>query len=123
MVDRFGRNNGEIARAVDELIDLGIKIRLANFPDLDVANAGGRLIVNLLAAVAHFESDRNSERTIEGMLTKILDGGWPFRVPDGYINIEERVGGKDTANGRYRRWVEQDPEQAKVWRPGHGICC
>ena len=32
MVDRFGRNNGEIARAVDELIDLGIKIRLANFP-------------------------------------------------------------------------------------------
>ena len=116
MIDRFGRNNGEIGRAIDELIDLGIKIRLANFPDLDVTNAGGRLIVNLLAAVAHFESDNNGERTIEGMLTKILEGGWSFRAPDGYLNVEERVGNKDIDNGRYRRWVVQDPQQAKVWR-------
>jgi len=115
-IDRFGRNDVECGRAFDELAELNITVKISSYPDLDLSNAAGRMIVGLMAAVARFESDRNSERTIQGMLTKLLDGGWPFRTPDGYINVEERAGTGDRKNARYRRWVEPHPEQAKMWR-------
>ena len=115
-IDRFGRNDVECGRAVDELTALGIKIKIAGYLDLDPSNASGRMIFGLMSSVARFESDRNGERTIEGMKTKLLEGGWAFKAPDGYLNTEERTDAGDRQNARYRRWVEKDPQQIKVWR-------
>jgi hypothetical protein len=119
-VDRFGRNDVEGIRAFDELTALGIKVRIATYPSLDSATPDGRMVVGLLFSVARFESDRTGQRSKEGMLTKMLEGGWSFRAPDGYLNKEVKTNTGDVPDklnhARYKRWVEIDPDQAKVWR-------
>lgn len=120
-IDRLGRDDVECGRAIDELVALGIHVRIAGYPDLNVANSSGRMVVGLLSSVARFESDRTGERTRDGMLTKMLEGGWSYRAPDGYLNKEVKANQTGEAedrlrNARYKRWVELDPEQGKVWR-------
>lgn len=120
-VDRFGRNDVEGIRAFDELNALGITVRIATYPSLDPTTPDGRMVVGILFTVARFESDRTGQRSKEGMLTKLLEGGWPFKAPDGYLNRETKINQSNSIadrlnNARYKRWVELDPEQAKVWR-------
>ncbi len=120
--DRFGRSDVEGLWAFDELNDLGIKVRIASFPSIDPSTPDGRMVVGMLFNVARYESDRNGQRTAQGMYTKLLSGGWPWMPPDGYVNREMKLNeagitDEDRAkNARYKRWVEIDPEQSKVWR-------
>ncbi|MEO0561831.1 MAG: recombinase family protein [Chloroflexota bacterium] len=44
--DRFGRNDTEALRAIDELDDLGIAVRFANQPDLNPMHPDDRIIVH-----------------------------------------------------------------------------
>jgi hypothetical protein len=78
------------------------------------------MFVGLLFSVARFESDRTGQRSKEGMLTKLLEGGWSFRAPDGYLNQEMKANTGDLSdklnNTRYKRWVELDRDQGQVWR-------
>ena len=97
-VDRFGRNDIEGWRAFDELISLGITIRIATYPSLDPTKSDGRMIVGVLFNMARFESDRTSERVKENMRTKLLGGGWNSIAPDGYLNTQEKT--KKTPEGR-----------------------
>src|SRR5258708_9701822 len=73
-VDRFGRNDVDGLRAFDELIKLGISVRIATYPSLDASTPDGRMIVGMLFNVARFESERLGQRTREGMKTKLLEG-------------------------------------------------
>lgn len=119
-VDRFGRNDVEGIRAFDELINLGIVVRIATYPSLDPATPDGRMIVGVLFSVARYESLRIGQRSREGMYTKLLEGGWSGRAPDGYLNCEMKTNMVSAAdklkNARYKRWIEIDPQQAPVWR-------
>jgi len=120
-VDRFGRNDVEGIRAFDELTKLGITVRIATYPSLDPATPDGRMIVTMLFGVARFESDRIGQRSVEGMHSKLLGGDWAWKAPDGYVNREEKLSVLNSVderlkNAKYRRWVEIDPEQSKVWR-------
>jgi DNA invertase Pin-like site-specific DNA recombinase len=118
-VDRFGRSDIEGLRAFDELIRLGITIRIATYPNLDPAKSDGRMIVGILFNMARFESDRIAERCREGMYTKLQDGGWTWLAPDGYLNMETRTGiepSERLKHARYKRWIEKDPQQFHVWR-------
>jgi DNA invertase Pin-like site-specific DNA recombinase len=118
-VDRFGRNDIEGLRAFDELVSLGITIRIATYPSLDPAKSDGRMIVGVLFNLSRFESDRIAERCREGMYTKLMDGGWVWPAPDGYVNVETRYGidpAERAKHARYKRWIERDPQQAVVWR-------
>jgi DNA invertase Pin-like site-specific DNA recombinase len=119
-VDRFGRNDIEGLRAFDELISLGITIRIATYPSLDPTKSDGRMIVGVLFNMARFESDRNSERVKENMRTKLLDGGWNALAPDGYLNTQEKTKNLPKAerlkHAREKKWVITDPAQFKVWR-------
>lgn len=45
--DRFGRDDVEALRAIDELTTLGIIVRFANHPDLDPIDPDDRVIVAL----------------------------------------------------------------------------
>ena len=118
--DRFGRNDVEALRAIDELTALGVTIRIATDPSLNPADMNGRLFTNILFGMARLESDRTAHRVVEGMHSKLLSGEWAFRAPDGYVNKEIKLvqpGHEDKMkNTRYKRWIELDPEQAKVWR-------
>jgi hypothetical protein len=119
-VDRFGRNDIEGIRAFDELRKLGITVRIATYPTLDLTTPDGRMIVTMLFGVARFESDRNGQRTREGMHTKLLGGEWTWKAPDGYVNKEAKLSevsrDERLKHAKYKRWTELDPQQAKVWR-------
>lgn len=118
--DRFGRDDVEALRAIDELTALGVTVRFASHPDLEPANEDDRLYLNILFGMAKREAAVIARRCRNGMLSKLLDGGWSWRAPDGFVNKEIRLTelGKEEQlkHAKYKRWVEQDPQQAKVWR-------
>jgi DNA invertase Pin-like site-specific DNA recombinase len=118
--DRFGRDDVEALRAIDEMTRLGITVRFASHPDLDPADPDDRLYLNILFGMAKRESAITGKRTTGGMLSKLLKGEWPWRAPDGYVNKEIRLTAlgpeEQHLHARYKRWVELDPEQSKVWR-------
>jgi site-specific DNA recombinase len=90
-VDRFGRNDVEALRAIDELVTLGITIRIASYPGLDPSTPDGRMIIGVLFSVARLESERTAQRVVMNMKTKLRRGGWTWMAPDGYINREEKL--------------------------------
>jgi DNA invertase Pin-like site-specific DNA recombinase len=118
--DRFGRDDVEALRAIDEMTKLGIVVRFASHPDLDPADADDRLYLNILFGMAKRESAVTARRVKGGMASKLLSGGWSWRAPDGYLNKEVKLTELGTEeqlkHARYKRWIEIDPEQAKVWR-------
>ena len=118
--DRFGRDDVEALRAIDEMTKMGIVVRFGSHPDLDPADADDRLYLNILFGMARRESAVTGRRTVGGMLSKANRGGWPYRAPDGYLNKEIRLtelgAEEQLKHARYKRWVELDPEQGKVWR-------
>jgi DNA invertase Pin-like site-specific DNA recombinase len=118
--DRFGRDDVEALRAIDEMTRLGIIVRFASHPDLDPADADDRLYLNILFGMAKRESAVTARRVKGGMASKLLKGGWPWLAPDGYVNKEIRLSQlgeeEQLKHAQYKRWVELDPEQAKVWR-------
>lgn len=115
--ERFGRNDTEALTAIDELNDLGVAVRFADYPDLDPIDADDRLLIAISFTLARRESIKLGQRVRGGIFAKLRNGGHPTIAPDGYINCEEKVDKTDRGNGgRYKRWIEPDPEQFKVWR-------
>lgn len=118
--DRFGRDDVEALRAIDEMTKLGIKVRFASHPDLDPADEDDRLYLNILFGMAKREAAVIARRSRGGMLSKMLTGGWPWRAPDGYLNKEIKLSelGQEERlkHAKYKGWIELDPKQAEVWR-------
>jgi DNA invertase Pin-like site-specific DNA recombinase len=118
--DRFGRDDVEALRAIDEMTRLGITVRFASHPDLNPADEDDRLYLNILFGMAKREAAVTARRTKGGMLSKVMAGGWSWRAPDGYVNKEIRLTQlgpeEQLKHAKYKRWVELDPEQGKVWR-------
>ena len=115
--DRFGRNDTEALRAIDELYEYGVAVRFANQPDLDPMDPDGRVIVALSFTLARRESALLGIRVKGGLQVKRASGGYPNYAPDGYINVENKVIGEaKKISGRHETWIEQDPERAAVIR-------
>ncbi|TVR24694.1 MAG: recombinase family protein [Anaerolineaceae bacterium] len=115
--ERFGRNDTEALAAIDELHRLGIAVRFADYPDLDPIDPDDRIMVSLSFTLARRESIKLGQRTKGGQFTKLRNGGWAWRAPDGYLNCEERTDSLEKSqDGRYRRWIEPDPERFHIWR-------
>jgi DNA invertase Pin-like site-specific DNA recombinase len=115
--ERFGRKDTEALRAIDELDELGIKIRFADYPRLDPIDADDRIIIVYLFGAARRESMKIGERAQGGIHTKLRAGGYTGRAPDGYLNCREQVVGLERElSGRTRNWIEADPKQFPVWR-------
>src|SRR5579859_4025137 len=53
--DRFGRDDVEALRAIDELTQMGVVVRFASHPDLNPADADDRLYLNILFGMAKRE--------------------------------------------------------------------
>lgn len=64
--DRFSRSIEELVRAATELRELGIDLVCYN-NQIDTSTITGKLVYNVLAAVAEFERDIIRERVITGM--------------------------------------------------------
>jgi DNA invertase Pin-like site-specific DNA recombinase len=115
--DRFGRNDTEALRAIDELHEFGVAVRFANSPDLDPMDPDDRVIVALSFTLARRESTLLGIRVKGGLQAKRQSGGFCGVAPDGYRNVEDKVLGEaKKLQGRHNHWIEQDPERAAVWR-------
>lgn len=115
--DRFGRNDTEALRAIDELHEFGIAVRFANSPDLDPMDPDDRVIVALSFTLARRESTLLGMRVKGGLMAKRQSGGFCGVAPDGYRNVEEKVTGEaKKLQGRHSHHIEQDLERAKIWR-------
>ena len=115
--ERFGRNDTEALVAIDELHDLGIAVRFADYPDLDPIGADDRLMITISFTLARRESIKLGQRVRGGMHAKLRNGGFIGRAPDGYVYCEEKTEiGVKSRNGKYTRWVEQDPDRIHIWK-------
>ncbi|MDX2137285.1 MAG: recombinase family protein [Chloroflexota bacterium] len=115
--DRFGRNDTEALRAIDELYGFGVAVRFANQPDLDPMDPDDRVLVALSFTLARRESSLLGIRVKGGLRAKRESGGFYSVAPDGYRNVEDKVLGEaKRLHGRHNHWIEQDPERAKIWR-------
>ena len=81
-VDRLARAVEDYAAISGALASQGIRVRSAgeSFDD----SPAGKLVENLLAAVAQFDNDARSARTIEGMKEALRRGRWVWPPPLGY---------------------------------------
>ncbi len=115
--ERFGRNDTEALTAIDALHEIGVAVRFADYPDLDPIDPDDRILVSLSFTLARRESIKLGQRVTGGLRAKQRAGGFVGKAPDGYLNCEEKAEQIDkTQAGRYKRWIELDPEQFKVWR-------
>ncbi|MCA9906200.1 MAG: recombinase family protein, partial [Anaerolineae bacterium] len=115
--ERFGRNDTEALVAIDELHELGIAVRFADYPDLDPIDPDDRILVGLSFTLARRESSKLGQRVRGGLHAKLRSGGYSGLAPDGYLNCEEKTDSTiNKQNGRYTRWVEQDPDRIHIWR-------
>ena len=115
--DRFGRNDTEAMRAIDELSEFGVAVRFANMPDIDPMHMDQRVLVTMTFTLARRESALLGVRVRGGLQAKRQAGGFANLAPDGYLN---RSGKTDASRrkdlGRVERWIELDPERAPIWR-------
>jgi DNA invertase Pin-like site-specific DNA recombinase len=115
--DRFGRNDTEALRAIDELHEFGVRVVFANQPDLNPMDPDDRVIVALSFTLARRESALLGIRVKGGILAKLQQGGFANGAPDGYINVEARTTqDAKKLQGRVAHWIELDPERAPIWR-------
>jgi site-specific DNA recombinase len=115
--DRFGRNDTEALRAIDELHEFGVSVRFANQPDLDPMDPDDRVVVALSFTLARRESHLLGLRVQGGLEVKRQSGGFCGVAPDGYRNVEEKVvGDAKKLYGRHDHRIELDPERAPIWR-------
>ena len=113
--DRFGRNDTEALRAIDELDELGVAVRFANQPDLDPMSPDDRVIVALSFTLARRESMMTSLRIKGAVDAKRQDGGYIGRPPDGYISVEDKQPHRKSYARRIHH-IELCPERSTIWR-------
>jgi len=115
--DRFGRNDTEALRAIDELHEYGVAVRFANQPDLDPIDPDDRVLVALSFTLARRESALLGIRVKGGLQAKLKNGGFNGPAPDGYRNVEERTTADAKKQmGRFTRRIEIDSERLPVIR-------
>jgi len=85
-VDRLARAVEDYALIGAALARQGIRVRSVGeaFDD----SPAGKLVENLMAALAQFDNDARSVRTIEGMKEALRRGRWVWKAPIGYVRAD-----------------------------------
>lgn len=95
-LDRWGRTMSELVLELEEFSKANISM-FSMKEGLDLSNAAGRLMANVLAAMANFERDRIRERTLLGLARAKAQGkklGRPFKIKPPMQTLQE-IKGKD----------------------------
>jgi len=115
--DRFGRNDTEAMRAIDELDAFGVAVRFANMPDVDPMHMDQRVLVTMTFTLARRESALLGVRVKGGLQAKRKAGGFTNLAPDVYRNVSGKTElDRKKDLGRLDHWIELDPERAPIWR-------
>lgn len=79
-LDRWGRNMSELVLELEEFSKTG-KTMMSLKEGIDLSTAAGRLMANVLAAMANFERERIRERTLLGLARAKAQGKIRGRHP------------------------------------------
>lgn len=66
-LDRLARSMSDLRDIIDRLMDKQVAFKALQQGAIDTSNSSGRLMLNMLAAFAEFESDLRRERQREGI--------------------------------------------------------
>lgn len=86
-LDRLGRSIPQVNQIIEDLISRGITVHVLNIGIMDNTPTG-RLIRNILLAVAEFERDMIIERTAEGKEIAKLNPNYRDGRPPKYTRIQ-----------------------------------
>jgi hypothetical protein len=96
--DRFARNDYDFIVYEKELEDLGITLESLSEPG-DASTPAGYIGRRMMQVISTWYSKNLAIEVKKGMLKKVENGGWPKKVPFGYINKHDRNSA----------WVKVDP--------------
>jgi site-specific DNA recombinase len=104
-----------LARSMEDHVAIRAAFRRAGVQLVSVTEnieetASGRLVEGIHALMAEFYSANLAGEIRKGMSQKAKMGGWPTKAPIGYLNVREKVSGKEIAK------VILDPERALLVR-------
>ena len=107
-VDRLARSRED---------DIGINLALRRAGAILVSatenideTPSGKLLHGIMATIAEFYSSNLASEALKGMDQKARTGGTPTNAPIGYLNVRQRV------DGREIRTIALDPERAPLIR-------
>ncbi len=84
-VDRLARKVLDHTMIRASLSRLGIQVRAVQ--EAFDESASGKLVENLMAALAQFDNDARAARTIDGMKAGLSRGRWMWQAPIGYLKV------------------------------------
>jgi site-specific DNA recombinase len=104
-----------LARSMEDHVAIRAALRRSGVQLVSVTEnieetASGRLVEGIHALMAEFYSANLAGEIRKGMSQKAKMGGWPTKAPIGYLNIREKIAGKDIAK------VVLDPDRALLVR-------
>ena len=87
-LDRLARSVRHLGEIIDELEAKGVGLRVLDL-GLDTTNATGKLMLNVLGAVAQFEREMMLERQREGIAKAKAEGRYKGRKPTAKLKAAE----------------------------------
>jgi DNA invertase Pin-like site-specific DNA recombinase len=123
-ISRIGRNTVDVLTNIDKFEDMGVKVCVLSYGNLDLTSDMGRVIITMAAAFAQLELSDLKRRTKVGMARAKASGiklGAPMKIsPDvfkeilkdkkegaSYEALEEKYGfHKNTIRNAYLKWGE-----------------
>jgi DNA invertase Pin-like site-specific DNA recombinase len=87
-LDRLARSIADLVSLTATLKEKGVELRILNM-NLDTASPTGKLMLNLLGAIAEFERELMLERQREGIAKAKADGKYKGRAPTARRKAEE----------------------------------
>jgi DNA invertase Pin-like site-specific DNA recombinase len=101
-LDRLGRDLRHLVNTVHDLTarGVGLKVLTGHGAAIDTTTAAGKLVFGILAALAEFERELISERTIAGLASARArghSGGRPFKMTKAKLRLAMASMGKPDA--------------------------
>lgn len=98
-LDRLGRSLKHLVNTVHELTErgVGLKVLTGQGAALDTTSPSGKLVFGIFAALAEFERELISERTIAGLASaraRGRKGGAPFKMTAAKLRLAQAAMGK-----------------------------
>ena len=116
-LDRWGRNMSELVLELEEFSKTG-KSLISMKEGLDLSTAAGRMMANVLAAMAAFERDRIRERTLLGLARARSQGkklGRPTKDGKRYRKPSREEVKKYADRGMSLRAIGKELGTSKYW--------
>ncbi len=102
-LDRLGRNLRHLVNVVHELTErgIGLKVLTGQGAAIDTTTASGKLVFGIFAALAEFERELISERTIAGLASaraRGRKGGRPYKMTPAKVRLAAASMGQPGTN-------------------------